>query len=281
MRIAIAIETKDRRLHGGQNYLGTTLRNLRRAGVFASPHLHSLHIVSGGEQPDYFETEIFPNLGLDGHTWLPKIYPCPASGATRQQNAQRAIQAGADTNADWVLKLEDDLDFLDDFLGNVARWLADVGHAAVPMFCLGATFQRVSESHFQPGETFLQPGPSFPRVRVAFAEGRNVLAHDVRGWYGAQALLWKRPMAEHLARWLGPDPFLFDGREQHRHRGHDLLLQEWGVAVKARAFASAVPSFVQHIGRRSNLDQPEIGHVQPFFEFPWPGREWRYVGRQA
>lgn len=273
MKINITIETKDRRLTGGQNYLRTTLQNMRRAGVLSSPYLNSLTIVSGGELPDYYETEVKRELFDTHHEFV----HCPEAGCTRQQNGARAIRYGAmNRDGDWVLKLEDDLDFLDDFLDNVVRWLSDYGHLPIPMFVLGSTFERVSRSHFQEGETFLGPGESFPHVRTRYASGYRILGHAIGGWYAAQALLWQRPVAEKLAEWLGDDPALFDGTNYHRHRGHDLLLQVWGQATGAKVFGCSCPSFVQHIGRQSNLNQPEIGHVQPFFEFPFPGREWRY-----
>lgn len=280
MKINVAIETKDRRLTSGQNYLAQTLANLKRAGVFESEHLNSFVIVSGGELPDYYEHEVEPLLHGIPHEFV----HCPEEGCTRQQNGARAIRYGAmNPEGEWVLKLEDDLDVLDDFLGNVARWLTDYGHyRSVPMYALAATYATVSASRYAtPGETVFGPGESFPYVRAQLATGRRALTHACLGFWGAQALLWRREVAEHLAAWLGPDPYLWDGRQEHRNRGHDLLLQVWGRkwcqenGVK-EVFGVAIPAFVQHLGRHSNLDQPEIGHVQPFFEFPFPGREWRY-----
>jgi hypothetical protein len=284
MRIAVVIETKDRRLNGGQNYLCQTLENLERAGVWQSPHLHSLQIVSGGEQDeDFFINEIPEGtaytFGNDSDGRVIRVHLAPV-GCTRQQNAARAIRAGAQADADWVLKLEDDLDFCADFLSSTARWLHRFGHLPTPMFSLAATFQHVGQSKYATeGESVLGPGDSFPRVRGHLRAGASVLPHPIRGFWGAQALLWKRPVAQQLADWLGDDPFLYDGKEQHRERGHDLLLQVWGQAVSsghgnATSFAVAVPSFVQHIGRQSNLSRP--GLLQPFFEFPWPGREWSF-----
>lgn len=271
--IAITIETKDRRLHGGENYLGQTIRNLRRAtNEFDEVGVCSIDIVCNGIAGKDFELrEVWgPLNGLEARFHL--------KDGTRQQNGARAIRTGAaHADADWVLKLEDDLDFCDDFIGSVLRWLEKYGHAAVPMFSLAATFATVSTSRFTPGETLLQDGPSFPYVRAAMARGQEVLAHPARGFWGAQALLWTRPDAQDLADWLGEDPALFDGKEYHRNRGHDLILQEWVFKHrKCASVAVACPSFVQHIGRTSNLNQPEIGHVQPFFEFPWPGREWSF-----
>lgn len=277
MKIAVAIETKDRRLTGQENYLGQTLRNLTRAGFFDSPYLHSLQIISGGEREDYVDVEVQPNIPPHA---VVEFESCPDGGCSRQQNGARAIRAGAQRDADWVLKLEDDLDFIGDFLGSTARWLHDHGHAAVPMFSLGASFQFVGASHYkESGETVLGPGESFPTVRAMLSRGDAIAGYPVNGFWGAQALMWKRPMAQHLEQWLGPDPYLFDGKEQHRHRGHDLLLQVWGKSLGAKAFGVALPAFVQHIGRQSNLNQPEIGHVQPFFQLPFPGPDWVYEGR--
>lgn len=281
MKINVVIETKDRRLKGHVNYLAVTLGNLKRAGVFQSEHLNSFIIVSGGEMEGFYQEEIYPILGRDG---IPhQFVHCPPEGCTRQQNAARAIRYGAmNQGGEWVLKLEDDLDVLDDFFGNVSRWLDDYGRATVPMFALAATYETLSRSRYATaGESVVGPGTSFPYVRAQLGTGRRALTHPCRGFWGAQALLWRRPIAEHLGAWLGPDPFLWDGREEHRERGHDLLLQVWGqkwcqeTGVRP-VFGVAIPSFVQHIGRSSNLDQPEINHVQKFFEFPFPGRSWCY-----
>lgn len=276
MKFSIAIETKDRRLKGQQNYLGETLRNMRRAGIFDSSDLAAFAIVSGGEQEDFYDVEVGPNVEGVRHEFV----HCPEAGCTRHQNAARAINVAALLNpqVDWAIKLEDDLDFVDDFMGSLARWTADVGAAPVPMFALAATFQKVSLSRYVEGETVLGPGEAFPNARRFIAEGHVMVQEQIGGWYGAQAIMWQREVAQRLGEWLGPDPFLpGDNGQQHRDRGHDLLLQAWGFELGMKYFGAAVPSFVQHIGRQSNLNRPEVNHVQPFFEFPFPGRDWRYV----
>lgn len=270
MKIAVSIETKDRRLSGGQNYLGETLKNLARTDFWSSPALHSVRIVSGGELDDFIEHEVEPNLP----TGAVVEYIAPPPVCSRQQNGARAIRFGAEAaGADWVLKLEDDLDFIDSFMESVVAWLGDYGHADVPMFSLAATFEQVSHSKYaEPDETVVGPGASFPRARAMMSRGDAIAAHQVAGYWGAQALLWKRPIAQELADWLGEDPYLWDGKERHRDRGHDLLLQVWGRGLGAKAFAVAVPSFVQHIGVQSNIQNP-------FFQFPFPGRRWSYLRR--
>lgn len=269
--INVVIETKDRRLVGGENYLRQTLENFKRAGGFASPHLSSFIVVSGGELPDFYETEARPVLNGNLHEFVHCVEP-----TTRQQNAMRAIKYGAmNPKGDWVLKLEDDLDFLDGFMDSLAKWLSDYGHAATPIFTLAHTYEHVSNSRYAvEGESVLGPGESFPHVRRFLSHGDNIAPVPVEGFWGALALVWRRSTAENLVKWLGDDPFLWDGREQHRDRGHDLLLQVWGNEVKARCFAAAVPSFVQHIGVKSGMGNPVI-------QFPFPGRAWRYAQRVA
>jgi len=271
MKIAVAIETKDRRLSQGQNYLGETLRNLARTSFWSHPAIHSLRIVIGGALEDFEEKEIDPFIPLGKQV---EIFQTPAQGCTRQQNGARAIRyAAAVEGADWVMKLEDDLDFLDSFIESTVAWLEDHGNAAVPMFALGATFQFVGQSKYQEeGESVLGPGSSFPTVRAMLARGDRIAGYPVRGFWGAQALIWKRPMAQHLADYLGEDPALWDGKEYHRDRGHDLMLQLWGQELGAKAFGIAIPAFVQHIGKQSNIQNP-------FFEFPFPGRSWTYQRR--
>lgn len=270
MKIALVIETFDRRLVDRRNYLDTTLRNLAEVGVFESPLFHSLQIVSGGEKDDFaaaVESCIPPGVHVEWH-------PAPEQ-CTRQQNGMRAFDAGARTDADWVLKLEDDLDFVDDLLGCVGRFLAQMQQHSSPnhevfspMFCFGASFEIVSQSHYQEaGETVLGRGISFPHVRQALEKRRTWLAHPVGGFWGAQAILLRQRFARHLADWLGPDPALWDGKEWHRARGHDLMLQRWGAHLHAKAFITAIPAFVQHIGHESTLGNPRL-------EFPWPGRGW-------
>lgn len=253
--ICIGIETKIRPV---ENYLDQTLTNLERAGVPRSEHFAGLTITHG-------------------------------EGCTRLQNAQRTILAAVEqaeiVGAEWVMKLEDDLDFTDNFLENVTDWLADCGHAAAPMFVFGATFERVSQSHFNEDEhsIFDQVGKriSFPNARAYMRRDINVVGHSVRGFWAAQCLVWKTETARHLAEWMGDDPTLFDGKMYHRDRGHDLQLQVWGAELGAKVFATCVPSFVQHIGRHSNLSRPGEAHVQPFFEFPFAGHHYRYRRKNA
>lgn len=239
MKIAIAIKTVDRSPE--PNYLGQTLRNLERAGVFESEHFHSLTIVDGGsvDLAAYIMSESVSQMdAIVDH-----------AERTLQQNARRAIKVAASTDADWCLVLEDDIDVCDDFLGSVARWLEEHASDEFPMYVFGANYQNVA---------------------LEEALNETLWRYPIGYFYGAQALAWKREVAAELAEWLGPDPD-YDG---NRDRHHDLLLRRWAEEKGFEHFGGTVPAFVQHIGKSSTL-----GNV--YFQFgTWRGPNWRYEGRR-
>jgi hypothetical protein len=264
VRIALVIETYDRRKQGRANYLATTLRNLQRVGVWASPHLHSVRVVQDGVWEDDFWGGVA--------SLLPPGAIIDSAPRGRRPNALQAIRSGAaEHDADWVVTLEDDLDFIDHFLDNAAAWLEDHGHFDAVMFPLGSSWGETvapvnTSLYLEPGESVLGPGQSFQYARRAVARGDDYILNP--GYWGGQALAWERPIAEHLAEWFAvhlPDEDL---------GGKDVLLEKWGRGLKTVPFCVPVPSFVQHIGRESCMDVP-------FFEFPWPGRGWDYPGRAA
>lgn len=236
--ITICIKTKERR--SGVDYLGQTLRNLGRGGVFRSRLLHSLIVVDSGSSDDYFERELHPFIPLG----VPLIVD--RGERTLHQTAATAIRRGATSGAPWVLVIEDDLDVCADFLGSVHRWL--VQHAVEPGFRMavfGANYSSITQLVGQ--ATYWQ--------------------YPVGAFYGAQALAWSRQDAAQLAAWLGPDPS-YKGIRQH---GHDILLQVWGRATGQEHFLASVPSFVQHVGRQSGISNK-------FFQFAsWPGPWWSYL----
>lgn len=276
MVIAVAIETKDRRIPGictqggSRNYLAQTLRNFARAGCWESPYLHSVHLVCGGGTISDF-VGVLPDSGKA------VIHPCPPGGCTRQQNGARAIRIAAGAGADWVLKLEDDLDFIDDFIGSVARWLGDYGDSDVAMFSLAMALEGLSDCRYaEPNESVLGPGSSFPRVRSMLAAGKSFVVRPPQGFWGAQALAWKRRRAQEIADWLGDDPFYWNGEIAYRDNAHDFKIAEWVSTTDERAIGVALPAFVQHIGRESS-----IASKDRWFQFPWPGPDWTYKTRMA
>lgn len=216
--VAITIKTKDR--SPAKNYLRQTLDNLARAGVLDSPLLHSYEIVAT-EETD-------PPRSL-------------------QANASRAIQLAAEKDAGWCLVLEDDLDFCDQFLDSLVKWLID--HARKNY------------------KGFFALGANYAQITVAAKRGETYWSYPVEAFYGAQALVWRREDAQKCAEWLGSDP-VYNGVRNH---GHDLLLQQWGKSLGLIYFIASAPSMVQHIGEESGIGNR-------FFQFgSWPGRDWRYV----
>jgi hypothetical protein len=244
---ALVVKTADRSPR--KNYLRETLYNLARAGVWESTMLHSLHVVDTGGSPGFLEKEVFRlndgSLWDDGsivlHTQPEKL--------TLHQNAARCIRVASEQAAPWSMVVEDDVDFCDDFLGSVARWLHDVikERGQSLMYVFGANYDQVGD--------------------LARA-GKNSWSYPLKAFYGNQALVWKQKTAKALAEWLGPDPS-YNGVRDH---GHDLLLQRWGREMGAPHFVSSCPSFVQHIGNESGISNR-------FFHFAsWPGRAWSYKG---
>lgn len=234
-RFSIAIKTANRAPK--RNYLLQTLHNLQRSGAFMSPYLvGNLHLVVTDEEDWLGSDLVLPSF---------VVVHFPQKRRTLHQNAATAIrEAAGEKAATHVLVLEDDLDFCADFLGSVSRWLNTVQRGKA-MYVLGANYNQVEE---------------------AYNRGANSWRYPVRAFYGAQALVWERPVAERLAQWLGPNPS-HKGITDH---GHDLLLQDWGEGEGADHFLASVPSFVQHIGVESGIGN------RTFRFTSWPGPSWAY-----
>lgn len=244
-KISVAIKTMNRKPTGGINYLGDTLQNLVRGGIFKSDILSSLAIVDSGSQDiKEFWGEETAKADLPDYVYIDydddKI-------RTLHQNAARAIRiASQDLDATWCLVLEDDIDVCSNFLESVLSWL---------------------ESHASPSHRMYAFGANYSQIKSAVEQGDSYWLYPVSAFYGAQSLAWHREDAIHLADWLGDDPS-FNGVKNH---GHDLLLQKWAQSLDITYFKASAPSFVQHIGRQSGIGNR-------FFSFDsFPGREWSYV----
>ena len=236
-QIAVVIKAA-RRAANGDEYLKQTVENFWRAVPLNDP-VHSLQ-VSWTEGP----------VGVFGGGRFNDTAGWSAKRLTLHQNAARSIRLAANAGAEWAMVVEDDVDFCDDFLGSVLRWVHDVERTgeSFPMYVLGANYAQIEAAKMR-GHIFWHYAP--------------------KNFYAAQALLWRSDVAKRLADWLGDDPS-YNGIREH---GHDLLLGKWGLLQNPACFCASVPSFVQHIGVTSG-----IGNKQ--FHFPtWPGREWKYESR--
>lgn len=234
--ISIAIKTA----HRDPDYLRITLENLKRSGVFESEFFDSLFIV------DSYPSDIFHRLPKFVVA-KPKIQiDEPQEKRSLHENALQAISlAVSSKTADWVMVLEDDLDFCGNFLDSVHRWLEKHKTSKTQMYVFGANYQQVLN---------------------AVQSGESSWDYPVEAFYGAQCCVWRKLDAAHLVEWLGPNPN-YDGVTRN---GHDLLLQRWGKDQGLKFFLASAPSFVQHIGVESGIGNR-------YFEFlSFPGPKWVY-----
>lgn len=245
--VNIVVKTINRVPTGGVNYLGKTIDNLARGGVFKSPHLHKFIIVdSGSEDVERFIKEEFYSRCQLIDSNINHRFMEYGDNHTLHQCASRAIKLSSeDLEVTWSMVIEDDIDVCSNFLESVVAWLSKYASDSHRMYALGANYSQIAHS---------------------YARGQEFWKYPVSAFYGAQALVWSRSDADQLSSWLGDDPH-YDGVRNH---GHDLLLQRWGQSLDISHFLATVPCFVQHIGERSGIGNK-------FFTFPFAGREWSYV----
>lgn len=251
--IAVAIKTADRGVNGSRNYLGDTLDNLERAGVFRSPCLHgpvTLIDTGRGESPGFALRASAP---YGEHTRVDYERP-----RTMHENATHAIRTAASAGADFALVLEDDIDVCDRFLDSVAAWLED---------------------HARPDPMMYSFGANYGQIRAAWQRGHTSWDYPVGAFYGALACAWSRASAEDLLEWYGPDPHypkvVDDVLHKIRDCGHDLRLGHWGRERGLTHFLASAPCFVQHVGHESGIGNRKIQYAG------WAGRGWSYVDRQT
>ncbi len=118
-----AMRTADRSLRKGKNYVGRTIRQLFEQGP-VRVHLQATN-------PDI--SWLSPQLdGIESSVVLhvpdSRLYPNEAGWCAIEHALQDPMMY------DWVVLLEDDLDFCADFTGSVGRWLARFGRAGRSVF---------------------------------------------------------------------------------------------------------------------------------------------------
>lgn len=238
--ITVVMITMDR--SPKRNYLGETIRNLERSGLWESSRLRRFILVDSGSPSVYqYLFNQMATKGLDVDTCIkPRV---------ARENVARALFLGARTDADWVLFMEDDIDVCSDFLNSVGRWLDKHGVSTCHVFAFGAAYDQIRMAH---------------KLRA------TAWGYPVEAFYGTQCFAIRPQDANSLAIWL----------ETHRLVGgvdapgaYDISMQEWARTnwPSVDHFMASVPNFVQHLGEES-----AIGNG--FFQFPaWPGREWSYV----
>ena len=262
--VAIAVKTMDRGAYAPKvpNCLGDTLANLKRGGVFRSPHLHSLTLVDSGS-PDVVD---FIRSELPEAVWTVEDGAVNVGGGMRfridapvegrrnlHRNARDAIQIAGSAGATWAMVIEDDIDVCSDFLESTVAWLADHRQPSPMMYAFGANYQQIRNLYRR--------------------SGSGVWKYGVRGFYGALCCVWSPEDALDVVEWYGPDPCYVNvetGRKIYG-RGHDMMLGRWGADRDIKFFRATVPCFIQHIGVQSGLGNRKIEYAG------WRGRGYSYV----
>jgi hypothetical protein len=250
--IAVTMITVDRSLKGKRtNYLGETLRNLNRAGVFTSPRLRSFTICDSLGDPRLWCSEelVFAANRIEAINGAVGN----AVGRFACENAGHALICGGLAGAKWVLFLEDDIDVCADFLGSVGRFLDKYGQG-------------------QRGERFrlFAFGAAYDQLKQQRQQGYDYWTYPVNAFYGTQAFALRAEDAVSLGRYISSNPMI---RGVYNPNAYDLMFHDWAaVHHPGCEFLASAPSFVEHIGRESVCTGKEETHR---FE-SWPGREWSY-----
>lgn len=257
--IALCIVTVDR--SPNENYLLRTLNNLDRAGLWHSNRLHSVHIADSGPvlEPhkwpwpalrEYADRFTHPNESIA--SWPLKVHSAEVR-VSGKQNCANALIAGAECGSDWVVQIEDDLDFCDDFIGSVGRWL---------------------DLHERPDTVHTFAGD---HAMIAASIKKGVYAWDepVHWFWGNQCLAMRPAVAMDVGMWLREHPIYYHADGRPDENAHDFELQRWAVARGVTHFRASAPCFVQHIGSVTSVPgNPRGGRL---VQFPsWPGRAWSF-----
>lgn len=258
--IAVVIPTVDRWPRAA--YLGETLANFTRAGVWWSRRLHSMHIVDTGlVVPDVAP---WPERALDGVTYscaehvdqpnIPLIHR-PSARRLPTENAAAALRAGCLQGVAWVLFVEDDVDVCANFLCGIGEWLDRNARIDRHVYCFSGDNQAISD---------------------AVALGRETWNYPVASHWGTQCMALRQAAALDLSSWWVEHPLFrhADGRED---TAYDLEMHRWADARGYQYFLASAPSFVSHIGVDSAINPTRAWHPQ---FTSWPGRDWSYQPKQ-
>lgn len=260
LKFSVVMISIDRDVDGKENYASTTLENFERAGAFSSDCLASFNILVGSSPSQY--DYIFCS---DGQPWYPepiyasrRLLPCENAGHALIDGGLSALRSGSD----FVLFLEDDLDFCSSFLESCAAWLSSRAEDAdrYRLFSFGCAYPQIVQLFEQQS---LRPD-------------LNILGwnYPVTAFYGTQCFAIRPQDALSLGTYLQSNP---DVRGVKSPGAYDLMIHDWMRLTYPDPayshFLASVPSFVQHIGRQSICTGVEKPHIFP----SWPGREWSFV----
>lgn len=229
--VSIAIITHDRqdRKVPRKNYIFETIDNLKRSGTFESDLFHSLHIFDDCSPEQHIKNLLTYTKDLPKTT----VHTFNERGGSRF-NAARAheFMYSINSDVDWGMILEDDLDFCKNFLDSSYQWLRDVAHKNYRVYSLALSGGR---SEVSPG-----------------------------GFWGSQGYYMRTRDS------LSFCTFLHNPKLGDKTNGHDTKLARWMKETlrkdQQKIFAPS-PSLIQHIGLESDIQGSKRDKPHPHFDF--------------
>lgn len=162
-------------------------------------------------------------------------------------NVADALSLQACDVNNWILFIEDDLDFCNSFVDSCAAWLDEHEYGDVKVYAFGCSHPAIEDSY--------EPYWKYP----------------ISCFNGTQCFAVRRYDALEIAKYLRKHCYdrTPDGT------AYDLLIADWARAnwPDQEYFLASCPSFVQHVGMNSVI-RPRP-NVHTFTSFPGP--EWSYV----
>ena len=215
--LLFTIRTADRSPRA--NYLARTVQSLWSGGVPSA----AIHV---------FPTA--PDLA-----WMPDlpgvhVYQ-PDARRTPNQNGLAPIALLEAIPADWIILSEDDLDWCDDPLGSMARWLEDHARSDVRVYRFFAfdPLQRTEHPHACLAPLREQKGSQVVALRADHAK-------RLAAWALAHQTTWRPKGAPY---------------QDHPTTGFDKLIGYWALQDRPSVTVGMVsrPFFVRHIGVESAI----------------------------
>jgi hypothetical protein len=228
-RVAISIRTANRT----PNYLGATVRQLVAQGM--DPAL--IHVCATAPEVGWLDREL-AGMAVTRHVPDRRLSP--------NQNGLALIRVLDPLQYDWVLLLEDDLEFCADFLGSVQRWLQRVARPSRHVY-------RLCGFRMQPPH-------------------RGVMAYDwtLYGMGGSQAVLLRMADALDFVAWADVNMAEWARPRANKEVAFDKLISAWALhRWPDTPGMVSHPNFVNHIGATSSLHRGTLFNADKFAGTRW------------
>ncbi len=174
-------------------------------------------------------------------------------GRGPNDNATHALQAAVRDGADYVIFLEDDIEIVDDFIGSIARWMADVYDPRVHVYPLGCAARRAA--------------------RRCLNEGILTWRYPVKEFFGACGLVFPTTSAKAFC-----DVCVQHPEWMMEWNGLDVNIKRWHQRIEPAQhyLLTPFPCLIDHRGETSSLST-DPAHFTGRYE-GFIGTEWTYRG---